>query len=118
MAVGVALRKGEAVAGSDRCAARIVDQFAAPFEDDDELVLALVPVALRRPAAGRNDGMGDDEVGEAARPAEEAGHAAGDRSVVRDRIIAAVNGRDYGKVEPRHQPDSCAVPSLRVKRPA
>ena len=51
---------------------------ASPVEHHQELVLAIVPVALRRPGAGLQHDMADAEVGQAAGRREAAVPAPGD----------------------------------------
>ena len=69
VAVGDALREGRAVAGAQHGLALVLDQHRLAFEHDDELVLALVPVALAGDAAGLEHDMADAEIGQARRPA-------------------------------------------------
>ena len=62
MAVGDALGEGGAVAGAHHRLALVLDQHRLAVEHDDELVLALVPVALAGDAARLEHDMADAEI--------------------------------------------------------
>src|SRR6185503_8945863 len=66
MAVGAALGPRAAVAGAQDRAAVVLDQHRLARQHYQELVLAVVPVALRRPGAGLEHDVTDPEIGEAA----------------------------------------------------
>ena len=66
MAVGAALGPGGTVARAQDGSAVVLDEHRFTFQHHQELVLPIVPVALRRPGAGLQDHVADTEVGEAA----------------------------------------------------
>src|SRR5207248_11392252 len=76
--VGASLGPGHAIARAKDRASIVLDQHRLALEHDQELVLAIVPVALRRPGAGLQHDMADAEVGEASGGCEPAVPAAGE----------------------------------------
>src|SRR5207249_9740532 len=86
MAVGDARRETRGHPRAERLLARVGDQRDLPVEDVDELVLARVPVPLRRPGARAEAPQVDAEVREPDRVAERALGAVAARGVERRRI--------------------------------
>jgi hypothetical protein len=64
VAVGAALGPRRAIARLQDRSAVVLDQHRLPFEHDEEFVLSIVPVPLRRPGAGLESHVTDPEVGE------------------------------------------------------
>ena len=86
MAVAPAGRKARDHAGPHRLLAGVCQQDELAVDDEDELVLVAVPVALRRPAAGRQMHEVDAELGEPEGIAQRAFGARRDRCRERLRI--------------------------------
>ena len=81
MAVAAVFGEGSAIARPEQRFAAVLDQRQLALQHIDELVLMAVPVALARPAAGRQCHQVDAEIGEAAGIAEAPARAGGARGV-------------------------------------
>src|SRR5262249_17603349 len=103
MAVPLARRKAGTVAGAQDLLTRVVDQDHLSLEDPDELVLALVEVALARPGAGRQPRQVDAELGQPSGDAELPVLARAARFVERGRIFAAAHERRGRDVDLGHR---------------
>src|SRR4051812_8056209 len=103
VAVGAALGPGRAVAGLEHGAAVILDQHGLARKHDQKLVLAVVPVALRRPGARVQDYMADAEVGEPRSGSEPAVPASRDLAVEGRRVAGAVDLFDGVEIDPGHE---------------
>jgi hypothetical protein len=80
----------------------VLDQHRLAFDHHQELVLAVVPVALARPGAGLERDVADAEIGESGRGREPPVPASGDRLIERRRIAGAVGKLDRAKVDLGH----------------
>ena len=102
MPVGHPLSPGRAVAGAQDCFAAVLDQHRLPFQHHDELVLALVPVALAGDAAGLEDDVAYPEVGEPRGRRKPAVPAFVHGGGIRGGIAGRVDLRDGVEVELGH----------------
>src|SRR5579862_8100838 len=68
--VGIAGLESGAIARTQRLLAAVADEAKLAFNHPNELILVAVPVALARPAAGRDHGQVDAEEREALRSAQ------------------------------------------------
>ena len=88
--------------GRSRVSAIVLDQHRLALEHHQELVLAVVPVALRRPGAGLEDDMADAEVGQPGGRGEPAVPAALHVLVERRGITGAVGLLDGVEIDLGH----------------
>jgi hypothetical protein len=102
VAVGAALGPGGAIARAKRRPSLILDQDRFALEHDQKFILAVVPVALRRPGAGLEDDMADAEIRQSRRGCEPAIPTSGDFLVVRRRVSRPVDLFDGVEIDLRH----------------
>src|SRR5262249_10028096 len=104
MAVGDAGLEARRIAGSQQSLATVLDQRQLAFEDVDEFVLLLMPMAQRRGGAGLEPGEVDTELGEPGDVAECRLLAAlGDGAQGHGIAAAGAHGR-RGDVDLGHSP--------------
>src|SRR5687768_3054110 len=107
VAVGNVLGEHRAVAGPHHRLAIVLDQPRLAIEDDDELVDALVPVALARDPAGLDDTVGDTNVLESARGSQPPEMALPHLRRERHRISRSVGLLDCVEIDLRHRALAC-----------
>lgn len=102
VAVAAVFGEGGAVAGLEQRLAAVLDQRQFALQHIDELVLMAVPVALARPAAGRQRHQVDAEILQPAGIAEAAAGAPGARLVEGGRVTGAFADGDGLHVDLGH----------------
>ena len=102
MAVANALGPRGDIAGRKLGLAIVLDQDRLARQHDQQLVLALVPVALARPGAGLQDDMAGAKSVSPLGRRDLALPAAGDRLVERRRIAGAVGLLDGVEIDLGH----------------
>src|SRR5690348_6706733 len=102
MAVGAALGPGRAIASAEDSPAVILDEHRLAFDHHQELVLAVVPVPLRRPGARLQHDVAGAEVGEARRRTQPPVPASGYVLVERRRIAGPVGLLDGVEIDLGH----------------
>jgi len=102
MTIADALGEARDVARAHYRFPAVLDQHPLAREHDDQLVLAVVPMALARPGAGLERDMARAEIGQASGWSEAAVPASGDRLVERRRIAGAVGLGDLREIDFRH----------------
>ena len=108
------LGKCGAVAGAHQRLAFVLDQHRLAFQHDDELVLALVPVALRGDPAGLERDVADAEIGQAGGGREAAIVALRHLLAPGRGIAGAIDLFDAVEIELGHGP---LLPALLGARP-
>jgi hypothetical protein len=91
VAVGASLGPGGAVSRPQNGPAIVLDQHRLAFEHDEQLILAIVPVALRRPGAGLEHDVAGAEIGQPGGRREPPVPAATDVLVEWRRVARAID---------------------------
>src|SRR5688572_12989744 len=98
MAIARAFRKRRALTGSQGRLAGVFDEYELALEHENEFVLVTVPVALARPAAGRQGHQVDAEVAQATGVTEAPPRSCRARRIERRWISRTLSCGDRGNV--------------------
>src|ERR1700722_6964751 len=102
MAIAGAFRKRRAIARAQHRLAAVFDERQLAFEHVDELVLVAVPMALARPAAGRQGHQIDAEIAKSARHAQAPARTCRARRIERRRGSNTLTRGQGGYVDLGH----------------